>query len=352
MDAMVETLRASAEMNAPPDWSVVPFAVTCARCGHDLHGQTEPTCPACALTFRWSDAVPIEQLQCASCGYHLYGLKDPRCPECGKEFKWDEALANYHRQRKPLFEYQWRTRPVRSLFYTWWLAQRPKKLWTTLDIHDPVHVGPLLFSASVSLCGVMSLVVVLTLVLRFISVVQGTLRSAIFWKSRGFTFTEVLIMDLGWIFDGWQTPVGLVLAGWLVLWLGSLLVSLLIFQQSMHRFKVRPVHVGRITFYACAIGWPGIALAMFAHAGLNLFLPWYYRVEFIGAMIITLAWIGSMRSVAIAYRDYLRMDRPWSVSLAAHVIALMLALVLAIPLIPGGSGVGLLQIVGETIGLF
>ena len=93
MDAMVEPLRASSEVDAAPDWSVVPFAVACARCGHDLHGRSEPTCPGCALTFRWADAVPIEQLTCTSCGYHVYGLTDTRCLECSGEFIWGDVLA-------------------------------------------------------------------------------------------------------------------------------------------------------------------------------------------------------------------------------------------------------------------
>lgn len=335
----------------PPDWSVVPFAVHCPRCDHDLHGRTEPNCPACALTFLWADAVPIEQLKCFSCGYHLYGLKDRRCPECGKDFTWEAVLANYHRRRKPLFEYRWREEPVRSLFRTWWLALRPKKLWTTLDIHDPVQWKPLIASGLIALLGVMLMVVVLTLASRFIQAVTGTLRSANYWKARGFSFTEVLMMDLNWILSEWRTYIAAIMAGYILLWFTSLALGLLIFQQSMRRYKVRARHIGRIVFYACAISCPGIALGTFTSVGLYIFFSYGDYLP-IGEALVVLAWIGSLRSVAIAYRDYLRMDHPWGVSAAAHVIALILTLVLAIPTLPGGSGVGLLQAIGETFGIF
>ena len=82
----------------PPNWDNVPFDVSCARCGHDIRGLTEPMCPACELEFDWAQAVPIEQLTCERCGYHLYGLRDTRCPECGRPFTWEEALTEYYRR--------------------------------------------------------------------------------------------------------------------------------------------------------------------------------------------------------------------------------------------------------------
>ena len=122
------TPSASDSASEAPDWTMVPFDVGCARCGHDLGGLTDPVCPQFELEFDWADAVPIEQLTCAQCGYRLDGLSETRCPECGEPFTWAEALTDYHRRRKPLFEYQWRTRPIRSLLCTWILAIRPGRL--------------------------------------------------------------------------------------------------------------------------------------------------------------------------------------------------------------------------------
>ncbi len=136
-----------------PNWAHVPFDVGCGRCGHDLRGLTESTCPACGLAFDWSKAVPIEQLTCPSCDYHLYGLQDTRCPECGEGFTWDAVLTTYHERRLPFFEYRWRDRPFRSLISTWFHALRPGKFWRSMDIHDPPRVGPLLMVPVLALCG-------------------------------------------------------------------------------------------------------------------------------------------------------------------------------------------------------
>ena len=132
-----------AATSSPPDWDNVPFDVGCARCGHDLRGRTDPTCPACGLEFDWADAVPIKRLTCSKCDYHLYGLRDTRCPECGTPFTWDEALEEYHRRQKPLFEYWWRRRPVRTLLRSYWLSIRPWKLWRRIDIQDPLGIAGL-----------------------------------------------------------------------------------------------------------------------------------------------------------------------------------------------------------------
>ncbi len=130
--------------SAAPNWELVHFDVACARCGQDLRGLSEPKCPACALEFQWADAVPLEELTCGKCGYHLYGLHETRCPECGVAFTWKDALQAYHRRRKPLFEYRWRTEPIRSLIRTWWLALRPRRLWRYVDLEDPPNVAALL----------------------------------------------------------------------------------------------------------------------------------------------------------------------------------------------------------------
>ena len=89
-----------------PDWAHVPFDVSCARCGQNLRGLQDPVCPACALEFDWSVAVPIENLTCLKCDYHLFGLTGNRCPECGTAFTWADVLEEFHRKRNPLFEYR------------------------------------------------------------------------------------------------------------------------------------------------------------------------------------------------------------------------------------------------------
>lgn len=344
---MVQPLRASSDVDAAPDWSVVPFAVACARCGHDLHGRSEPTCPGCALTFRWADAVPIEQLTCTSCGYHLYGLKEPRCPECATGFTWDEALASYHRQRKPLFEYQWRTKPVRSLFYTWWLAMRPKKLWTAVEIHDPVRWGPLVVASIMTMIA-MALLIVAGLI------VEGSMQYLVWYSSNGATWRAQGNPYFRWIVRNTlrfvlEPKFYIVLWGYFSLWQFSTWTALLIFRQSMRKYRIRPVHTFRIATYSAVVVWMGITLAAIA----GTFIPSLpgRGIESPTLFIASCFLLHSIRSCALSHRDYLRMDHPWSVSAAAHVIAVLLTLTLAIPLMPQDVGLRVAQAIAYSFGV-
>jgi len=338
MDAMVEPLLTSSDVNAAPDWSVVPFAVTCARCGHDLHGQSEPTCLGCALTFRWADAVPIEQLTCTSCGYHLYGLKEPRCPECGNEFTWDEALADYYR-RKPLFEFQWKTHPIRSLIRTSWLCLQPKKLWSSVKLHEPVSTFPLFMFGMLTVVGI-SLIASFTFLL--LLALWAYLRTPVtYLQMRGITLGEHFLEHF-WILIHHMPTFSSIVCGYLILWTIGLACGLFIFQQSMFRRKLRPVHIVRIVIYGTTGTWLGIWTSTLVNFSVDRFS--YIQGEIAGITLFTgcLALGFSIRSIALAYRDYLRFDHPWAVSLAANLIAVLFAAVAAIPLMPRGIGIWLL----------
>lgn len=352
MDGMVEPLRASSDVNAAPDWSVVPFAVNCARCGHDLHGQSEPTCPGCALTFRWADAVPIEQLTCMSCGYHLYGLKDQRCPECGVTFTWDEALASYHRQRKPLFEYQWRTKPVRSLFYTWWMAMRPKKLWNAVEIHDPVRVWPLVWFALIA-SFLIAIAVWVAFARRTYQVISDQYPGS--WERQigGISFLDFLSSNLWQFVSFWLIVV---IVAYLLMWMASVMVGLLVFQQSMFRLRIRFSHIVRVAAFASIPFWFGMALigSLIAVLDPPVWYPGIVQRRPVGfeIPILIISLLYSLLSISLAYRDYLRMDHPWAVGISASAIALLLTLAIAIPIDPSSIGLAALQLITETIGLF
>ena len=212
-----------------PDWDAVPFDVACARCGHNLRGLSKPQCPACDLTFDWSEAIPLEKLVCGECGYHLCGLTETRCPECGTQFTWEDALAEYHRRKKLVFEYRWRDQPVRSLLGTWCLAARPKRLWSTLDLHDPPQIRPLLgqvFIGFILFGAVLVPVMGLGEWLRarwYLRLGLGT------WGRQ----TNGNVSDLpGFIWDAlsdWQTSSIVETTG---LWLLCSFLALLVFQQS------------------------------------------------------------------------------------------------------------------------
>ena len=123
-----------------PDWTTVPFAVPCMRCGADLRGRAEPRCPECEAAFSWDDL-----LRCPHCDYRLWGLTQRRCPECGRSFVWDQVLAAARSRRNTLFEGLWYHDPVPALLRTWWLAAlRPSRLWAQFSRFDRPRIAPLL----------------------------------------------------------------------------------------------------------------------------------------------------------------------------------------------------------------
>ena len=307
----------TSDRSPPPAWEKVPFDVGCARCGHDLRDRTDPTCPACELTFDWADAVPIERLTCAQCGYHLYGLTETRCPECGSPFTWDEALTAYHRSRLPLFEYQWRKRPVRSLLTTWRRALRPGKFWRSVDIHDPVRRLPL--------------IIVFAAAMFLISIVQPVVDGVIAW-SIDFQFFPFLgskrkgllaeIADSALDLDTYVNVL-LPMASWCIFSFAALLV----FQQSMRRYRVRTAHVLRVWAYSVALM---VGLLYLVTSGTVLLLittDWYFLgwVTYLAVLSVIAFVVWSIRQ---GYCHYLHMPHSLGVAFASQFIAVAATLTL------------------------
>lgn len=85
------------------------------------------------------------ELCCPRCGYNLRGLPQPRCPECGLTFSWTKLITAAREQSKsPLFEYQWRHKPVRAFIATSCCVLWPWKLWRDTPIELTPRVGALL----------------------------------------------------------------------------------------------------------------------------------------------------------------------------------------------------------------
>jgi len=304
-----------------PNWELVPFEVGCARCGHDLRGLAEPKCPSCGLEFEWSQAVPIEQLVCRKCSYHLYGLSETRCPECGEPFTWAEALEDYHRKRKPLFEYHWRDRPFRSLVYTWWLALRPWKLWRIIDLHDPPRIRPLLVW------------VALAFVLFFVCL--GTGQGLELWCWNNYAWTR--IPGRGWIGPDFSEIPAYVLRAFqsqfvyfcflvIVGWVPLSLLSLLIFQQSMRRCRVRTPHVVRAWAYGVPTSLPIITVLVCGSVCLDAIAQWHRSG--LGRLLVALIPLHVVWSLTCAYSRYLKIPHALGVAFASQIIAVLAAFAL------------------------
>lgn len=300
-----------------PDWSLVHFDVGCARCGHDLRGQTEPKCPACGLEFEWSVAVPLEELVCAHCGYHLYGLSETRCPECGESFTWEAALADYHLRCKPWFEYQWTQTPLRSFTRAITDALRPWRLWREMSIHDPPRVTDLLvlwLASAALLVGV--------------PIVQTVLFT---W------FLGMLSPPSNWItfFDPFLPVFGLSSVAWalysLVVWNGAVFLTLLTMRWSLARCKVRWHHVLRVCVYLVPlICWiPGlvfVTLLLYDLSNMYILLSLDVAGRILSLILLALMAItigGTGASLALAYRRYIKMPHAWGVAIAASLVGFL-----------------------------
>ena len=75
------------------------------------------------------------ELHCHRCAYNLRWLTGSCCPECGSTLDWRSLVVTAEsREALPLFEYQWRKRPLRSFCHTLRIAFRPKAMLSTIPI--------------------------------------------------------------------------------------------------------------------------------------------------------------------------------------------------------------------------
>ncbi|MFQ5495620.1 MAG: hypothetical protein ACE5EX_09600 [Phycisphaerae bacterium] len=323
-----------AQPDTAPDWDNVPFAVRCARCGENLRGLTKPKCPACRLEFDWADAVPLERVTCVHCDYHLYGLRETRCPECGEWFTWDDVLAAYHRRKKPLFEYRWRDRPVRSLLGTWLAAMRPVRFWRNIDLHDPPQVGGLLLMAVLALVAFFVTVTVVDGLGDWIRSLWSFLQSR-----RGAALGEwlsylpyTLAMSLTR-----EDAYGLIVG--VGVWFVMTFVSLMVFRQSMRRCRVRTAQVLRVWAYAVTPAVPVACVLIEVYNYTTAVLGQRYVLE-VEAAVALVAIFQVTRSLRTGYGTYLRMPHSWGVAVASVVMG-FLGSTLCMLKVFGGYGVKL-----------
>jgi hypothetical protein len=117
----------------------------------------------------------------------------------------------------------------------------------------------------------------------------------------------------------------------------SILLSLLVFQQSMKQCRIRPGQVVRAWAYTAAtfIVWGMLFYACCA-APISLYFGWTPTASVVlGTMQVAtwpLAFVVGGRGLAIAYRHYLRMPHATGVAAAVVTITVLVTLVAALPL--------------------
>lgn len=313
---------------------MVPFEVGCARCGQSLRGQSDPRCPACGLDFDWEVALPLEHLRCGTCGYHLLGLKETRCPECGTDFTWDNVLSAFHRKRKPLFEYQWRKTPVRSLFRAWRSTFKPWRLWRTIELHDPPSIVGLFLLVILTALGVTVFIGVLAIAHNYVEsrFLVPAMAQGVWWPGPGATMVPVTFGPAFFANPPWEVYLWYVprMFGMLIPWGVGSLGALLLLRQSMSMCRVRNQHVVRIVAHALVAAMLGAAMLgflWFAQILMTFILPVSFlrrTILVVEPLVILAAWGWTVVIVALGYRQYLRMPHAWSVALLTQLIALML----------------------------
>jgi len=245
------------------------------------------------------------ELNCPRCGYALRLLTLPRCPECGLPFNWqDLAAAERLRRDNPLFEYQWRYRPIRSLVGTIARTLYPPWLWRSVRLEVAPRIGPLLVLA----------------------LVAGIGSTAVGWSVRYgelYYFNRFIpVPVLPAVLEDFAVQAGLGATIWL---------TLLVFGKTRACGHLRQAHLLRIVVLAWvgSVIWKrliqamstGLAIGYRDFTGRMLvsdwsYFPWCWRLaEWIG--LGTLAW-----SLCLGLSRYLQLQRGVPIALLTLLLVL------------------------------
>ena len=305
------------------------------------------------------------EIACPLCDYNLFGLDRPRCPECGYGFEWSEVMSP-RRQRHPyLFEHHPECN-VRSWRQTWVGAWRPRRFWKSLHPAQPSRPLRLL---AYWFIGLVFIPIVLPALVLYPFRVETLYRSAVRSQSearlqRSSEYREQIIARHGserafldWLFPrktmlslfrehvasgtALRHREGQILAFYapplLLIWPWLTLASLLVFQISIRRARIRTIHLARCVLYCFDIpSWCLILLA--GTIGLSLagsWIPLQQRSIYSGvdlcslSMLLLLAvsmCVGAWRLYQ-ACALYLRFSWPAATVVASQAIALLVLMV-------------------------
>ena len=317
--------------------------------------------PAGAATVVAADAEPVV---CPLCDYDLRGLVEPRCPECGYAFDWNDLRDPARRLHKYLFEHH-PERNVRSFLRTMLGGLLPRRFWGGLLPSQPsrprrlfvyalvIVISAILPAAAVALHVVHDEWSQLAANRRMLAVtlakpgivalygkamnrpsattqqildqvapapsISGALRNAAARQ----VFTRVLLAQ-----------------GALLLWPAFSFAALMIFQISMRRARVRPVHFVRcIVYCADALLWANLLLTILV-AGFTLRqiliggttrLPDHLEAYGIAASCaFGAALLAFVYRMIVALRKYVRFDHPIATVLASQTIVFLSILIVLV----------------------
>lgn len=296
---------------------------------------------------------PIHTVQCPMCEYDMRGLAECRCPECGFASTWDE-LTDPTRARHPyLFEHH-PQRNMWSAIKTFAGGFRPRRFWTGIYPTQPLYprrlvlYGLLCNAVTIGTFMLLSAGFLLILVqqsrsevLAFLSTMPpaaitrryGSLEAAL--RAHGVpTFAESAWKALS-NRDGPFVILAFVTIP--ALWSWLTFASLMVYQHSMRRARLKPAHLLRAAIYSCdAMALIGvIPLLCLFHSGQfvrNPLFAWARGFAFDGvfAAAITAPFMALLIACCSyrlwqACRRYLQFRFALAAVIASQILVLLMA---------------------------
>lgn len=267
----------------------------------------------------WNTAS--EAIECPLCDYNLRGLTEPRCPECGYTFEWAELTDPTRRRHRYLFEHQKRHR-LWGFFATLTREFRPNRFWQTL------HPAQAVNGFRLGLYGAVVMLVALApaLTLPWIEEPMRFFRMRPVAPTWGESLAEFMLSNQRAI-----AFFSIVIA----IYPASTALSLMVFQQSMRRARVRVGHAMRCAIYSSdAVFWFGLwqvvvilwgSLQWQAGARLS---PQYYLLA--GGAATVLFTTLRIRS---AYAHYMKFPHAAAIAILTQVMVILLLFTATVPTI-------------------
>lgn len=292
---------------------------------------------------------------CPLCDYNLRGLTEPRCPECGHRSTWEEL-----RNRPPLHPYLFEHHPNRNVWSfvrTVVGSVRPIKFWQSVKPAMKLFTGRLIVFALLCLLiavvasgfGIFGSAVQMAQAnaarkQALMQTISGRInpnsssydpalaaRVNIWIKQYGSLQATLehsfppITSPLFWanafrqgMFSRQQQGTADRAAALVLCWVPLTFLSLLIFQISMRRARIRTGHVLRCVVYTAApICFYGIYLIAVSVCISVFVVPGYMDFTFFASMGLLL--FLAIR-LAVAYRLYLRFHQAIATVLASQII--------------------------------
>jgi hypothetical protein len=286
-------------------------------------------------------------LNCPLCDYNLRGLTEPRCPECGFTFEWRELLDTERDRHPYLFEHQPKHN-IWSFWKTFWTDCRPRRFWLELNPANAVRIKRLLIYWILA-----NSILLLATINPFIKSGMRVIQSNAQWSQlytpvpggqyyryryfhrSGLSTTPMygqisaaqyhrFAPDL-WTWEGVKTIVtgsfdrySIFLSLVVILaWPWMTLLSLLVFQASMRRARIKTGHVLRCAIYSCDFGLLLAAILLilsFDSAGQR----WSDTY-----LLLMICPILALYRLTFAYKRYLRFSHPFFTVLASQVMVFL-----------------------------